>query len=73
MMPTGWQGLRAPAAKTLCRLLGHVYPATIAPGCALHFCARCGKEVLDRPMDSVNDLSPMPDDLRDQLDNEEQL
>lgn len=55
--------------RIVCAFRGHQYgPAADTPWCYLCFCPRCDKEVLGRSMKDIDDLEPVPDWLRDEME-----
>jgi hypothetical protein len=52
----------------VCWWRGHEYPMALCPGYCIYFCARCGKELCGRTLEQIDELPPIPDDLREQLD-----
>lgn len=43
-----------------------------SPAYVLYFCTCCKKELLGRPLDTLNNMPSMPDELREHLDFLEQ-
>ncbi len=53
----------------ICAEEGHDFGSgPFAPAYCLHFCRRCGAELLGRPITATDELAPMPDDVRELFD-----
>ncbi len=45
--------------RLICKIFGHDYPSPCFFGNALHFCRRCGEEILGRTFSDLRDMEPM--------------
>lgn len=54
--------------RAACAVRGHEYPNPVCPACYLHHCARCGREILGRTLEEMDQLAPLTEEISDLFD-----